>query len=487
MIEKYKHMITPVILCGGSGTRLWPLSRKSFPKQFVPIIGEKSLYQLTLERCAGFGGDVMTVASRDHKFMVAEAMDDESVKGAVILEPMGRNTAAAMALAALYNLEKGDGDGLQLFCPADHFVPDTKGFVGTIHQGVAAAKSGAIVTFGVVPSFPSTAYGYIKCGAGRDDGGMDVVRFIEKPDAQAAQALLLEGDVLWNAGIFLATSKVIIAALELHAPDILSACKAAMAHPKQKMSGDDGVMIEPEEMAFQACPSNSIDYAVMERHEKKVVVPFKGQWSDVGSWNAVAELTPANDDGNRIEGHGVVQNASNTYISAPHRPVVAVGVKDLLIVDTPDAILVADREHCEFVKDVVVELEKQNYLQALTHRKVSRPWGWYDCVDIGQRFQVKRIGVKPGGTLSLQKHHHRAEHWVVVRGTAEVTRGEDVFLLSENQSTYIPVGEVHRLKNPGKIQLEMIEVQSGTYLGEDDIVRLDDTYGRVEDGDCDDD
>lgn len=473
-------MITPVILCGGTGTRLWPLSRKSLPKQFTPIIGEKSLYQLTLERCAKLSDNIMTVASEGHRFMVLEAMGESGVKGVLILEPVGRNTAAAMALAALHQQEMGNGENLLLFCPADHFVPDLEAFAETIKQGVSAAQSGAIVTFGIVPTFPSTAYGYIQQGQKRATGGFEVVRFIEKPATEKAQELLLGGDVSWNAGIFLATATTIISALKEHAPEILEYCEAAVKAAKKQSANDLGVVIEPGKAAFEQCPSKSIDYAVMETHDNKVVIPFNGQWSDVGSWNAVADLNEPDEDGNRIEGQGLTQNAENTYIRAPHRPVVALGVKDLFIIDTADAVLVAEKGSAEQVRDVVAELEKQGFMQALTHRKVTRPWGWYDCVDIGHRFQVKRIGVKPGASLSLQKHHHRAEHWVVVRGTAEVTCGDDVFLLSENQSTYIPVGEIHRLKNPGKIPLEMIEVQSGTYLGEDDIVRLDDTYGRVE-------
>lgn len=474
-------MITPVILCGGTGTRLWPLSRKSLPKQFAPIVGDKSLYQLTLERCSKLSDEIITVASEDHRFMVLEAMEESGVRGAVILEPMGRNTAAAMALAALKQVEIGAGDDLLLFCPADHFVPDLDAFAETIKRGMPAAQSGAIVTYGIVPTFPSTAYGYIQQGEKRDCGGLEVVRFIEKPEASKAQELLLGGDVSWNAGIFLTTANTIITALKEHASDILENCEAAMKASKKTDAAGLGMLVEPEKNAFARCPSKSIDYAVMETHENKVVVPFYGQWSDVGSWNAVADLTEPDEGGNRIDGQGLAQNSKDTYIHAPHRPVVALGVKDLLIVDTADAVLVAEKGSAEQVRDVVAELESRGFMQALTHRKVTRPWGWYDCVDIGHRFQVKRIGVKPGASLSLQKHHHRAEHWVVVRGTAEVTCGEDVFLLSENQSTYIPVGEIHRLKNPGKIQLEMIEVQSGTYLGEDDIVRLDDTYGRVED------
>ena len=469
--------LTPVILCGGSGTRLWPLSRKSFPKQFVPLVGDKSLLQLTLERVAPLGPEVIAVAAEDHRFLVADTMRLAKAKGTVILEPVPRNTAAAIALASL----QADPEAFLLFCPADHYIPDAAAFARTVKEGVSAAENGAIVTFGVVPTFPSTAYGYIRQGALRPDGALQVRTFIEKPDAAAAQQLLLEGDTLWNAGIFLARARFMIEALEEHAPDILAACRSAMkaARREDPANAPGTSFLRPEPAAFTGCRSQSIDYAVMEPHEQVAVLPFRGQWSDVGSWNAVADLTPADAQDNRVDGHGLVHNARNTFIHAPHRPVVALGTEDLLIIDTPDAVLVANRACAEQVKDVVASLEKSNASQAAFHRKVVRPWGWYDSVDAGERFQVKRIGVKPGASLSLQKHHHRAEHWIVVRGTAEVTRGAETFLLSENQSTYIPIGEVHRLRNPGKMDLEMIEVQSGAYLGEDDIVRLEDTYGRA--------
>ncbi len=469
--------ITPVILCGGSGTRLWPLSRKSFPKQFVPLIGNKSLLQLTLERVAGLGARVLAVAAEDHRFLVADNLRLAKVQGTVILEPVARNTAAAMALAALHAAP----EEVLLFCPADHHIPDAAAFARTMKEGLTAAGNGMVVTFGVVPSFPSTAYGYIRQGAGRPDGSMQVAQFIEKPDAARAQQLLLQGDVLWNAGIFLAQARFLIEALEQHAPDILQSCRAAMAAARTEQPGAaaPGVLfLRPEQAAFEACRSQSIDYAVMEKHTDVAVLPFRGQWSDVGSWNAVADLAPADAQDNRVQGQGWIHQARNTFIHAPHRPVVALGTQDLLIIDTPDAVLVARRDCAEQVKDVVAQLEQANAAQAAFHRKVTRPWGWYDSVDAGERFQVKRIGVKPGASLSLQKHHHRAEHWVVVRGTAEVTRGSETFLLSENESTYIPIGEVHRLRNPGKMELEMIEVQSGAYLGEDDIVRLEDSYGR---------
>ena len=473
-------MITPIILCGGSGTRLWPLSRKSFPKQFVPLIEDKSLFQLTLERVAGLNNHVITLAAEEHRFMVTEAQQRASVEGALILEPVGRNTAPAMALAALQSGLK-DEDALLLFCPADHHIPDHKAFAQTIEKGIQAAQDGAIVTFGIVPSFPSTAYGYIQQGASRDEHSFDVVRFIEKPDEAKAQELLLKGDVLWNAGIFLLKASTLLDALRQHAPEILSACQQAMAARDQEEAPSGHAFIRPAPDAFSQAPAISIDYAVMEHHDNRAVLPFDGQWSDVGSWNVIANLTPKDEKKNRIEGQGLTHRCENTFIHGPHRPVVALGTKDLFIIDTPDAVLVCDQGHAEQVRDVVAELEEKDYAQAVTHRKVARPWGWYDSVDVGDRFQVKRIGVKPGASLSLQKHHHRAEHWVVVKGTAEVTRGEDVFLLSENQSTYIPIGQVHRLSNPGKVELEMIEVQSGLYLGEDDIVRLDDTYGRVRD------
>jgi mannose-1-phosphate guanylyltransferase/mannose-6-phosphate isomerase len=473
--------IVSVILCGGSGTRLWPLSRKSYPKQFVPLIGSKSLLLLTTERLAlvSSGKPLLCVAAEDHRFLVADDLKAAGMGGDLLLEPAGRNTAAAMALAALHANAR-EADPLMLFCPADHHIPDAAAFAAMVQQGVPAAASGAIVTFGVVPSFPSTAYGYIQQGGARADGSRAVARFIEKPQADAAQALLLQGNVLWNAGIFLARASVLLAALGAHAADILASCQAAMTGAATETPPGNGThFIRPQKDAFLACRSQSIDYAVMEHHTDVAVVPFVGQWSDVGSWNAVADLTPADEQGNRIDGQGHTLAARNTYIHAPGRTVVALGTQDLLIIDTPDALLVANRDHAEQVKDVVAHLENAQLPQATLHRRVARPWGWYDSIDMGERFQVKRIGVKPGASLSLQKHHHRAEHWIVVQGTAEVTNGDKVFLLSENQSTYIPIGAVHRLHNPGKLELEMIEVQSGSYLGEDDIVRLEDTYGRA--------
>ena len=467
-------MIQPVILCGGSGTRLWPLSRKAFPKQFVPLLNNKSLLHLTLERVGQLGGQavgkVICVAADEHRFLVTEAMQVAKVSGTVILEPAARNTAAAMALAAL----AVPPEQLLLFCPADHHIPNAQAFAAMVEQGLTAAELSAIVTFGVVPSFPSTAYGYIQQGQRRPDGSHAVARFIEKPTADKAQALILQGDVLWNAGIFLCRADALLNALHQHAPDILVHCQQAMAGATH-----DQDFIRPEPHAFTACRSESIDFAVMEHHADVAVVPFSGAWSDVGSWNAVAELSQPDAQGNRTQGQAYTLHAHNTFVHAPHRPVVALGTQDLLIVDTPDAVLVVAASHAELVKDVVNHLTQQGVAQASAHRHTARPWGAYDSVDAGERFQVKRIIVKPGAQLSLQMHHHRAEHWIVVKGTAEVTCGEKTFLLTENQSTYIPLGTVHRLKNPGKTLLELIEVQSGSYLGEDDIVRFEDVYGRV--------
>jgi mannose-1-phosphate guanylyltransferase/mannose-6-phosphate isomerase len=461
--------IIPVILCGGSGTRLWPLSRKSFPKQFVPLIEGKSLLQLTLERVALLSTDVICVASEEHRFLVAQAMQAADVHGTVLLEPVARNTAAAMAIAAL----AAKPDALLLFCPSDHHIPDANAFADVVQTACPAAQAGAIVTFGISPSFPSTAYGYIRQGAARPDGSYTVEGFTEKPALDKAQALLLTGSALWNGGIFLCNAATLLGALEQYAPDILQSCRQAMAGAAQ-----DGQFVRPQTAAFAACRSESIDYAVMEHHRNVAVMPFTSGWSDVGSWNAVAELSAPDGQGNRIHGLGLVMDAHNTFVHAPHRPVVALGTHDLLIVDTPDALLVAHSSQVEQVKQVVARLDADKVAQSAQHRKVARPWGTYDSVDVGERHQVKRISVRPGAKLSLQMHHHRAEHWIVVKGTALVTRGDEQVLLTENQSTYIPLGVTHRLENPGKTDLEIIEVQSGSYLGEDDIVRFEDTYGR---------
>jgi mannose-1-phosphate guanylyltransferase / mannose-6-phosphate isomerase len=469
--------IKSFILCGGSGTRLWPLSRESFPKQFVPLIDGLSLLDLTIDRVKGLGAPVC-ITNEEHRFFVQDSLKNRSLAldQSIILEPIGRNTAAAMSVAAL--MPSVLPQDLLLFLPADHFVPDVATFIKTMRSGITAAEAGYIVTFGIQPSFPSTAYGYIQQGgplrsSGAELNAFSVERFVEKPAFDKAQEMLLSGSFLWNAGIFLCQASTLIDALGQYAPDILNSCRVAMNSAKL-----DGNFIRPQAAAFSACRAESIDYAVMEHFEKVAVIPFMGAWSDVGSWNAVAALSPSDDAGNRINGQGLAIQSTNTYINAPHRPVVALGTTDLVIVDTQDAVLVASSNKVEEVKNVVAQLKKDGASQAVMHRRVARPWGWYDSIDMGERFQVKRIAVKPGASLSLQMHHHRAEHWIVVKGTAKVTNGEDVFLLEENQSTYIPIGAKHRLENPGKTDLEMIEVQSGGYLGEDDIVRFEDTYGR---------
>jgi mannose-1-phosphate guanylyltransferase / mannose-6-phosphate isomerase len=471
--------IKPIILCGGSGTRLWPLSRESFPKQFVPLIDGKSLFELTLNRVKQLGSPIC-ISNEEHRFFVQDLINTNTQldcsSSAILLEPIGRNTAAAMASAV--SMPSVSPSDLLLFLPSDHFIPEVENFTTTIKSGVIAAENGYIVTFGIQPSFPSAAYGYIKQGdilnfSNAELNIYTVSSFEEKPTHDKAQEMILSGSFLWNAGIFLCTASTLVKALSQHAPDILSSCTLAMASAEV-----DGHFVRPNKEAFLACRSESIDYAVMEHFDKVAVVPFKGAWSDVGSWNAVAALTPEDQSGNRISGQGIAVQSNNTYINAPHRPVIALGTSDLVIVDTPDAVLVASVDKVEQVKDVVASLKKAGQTQAVTHRKVARPWGWYDSIDMGERFQVKRIAVKPGASLSLQMHHHRAEHWIVVKGTAKVTNGDQVFLLEENQSTYIPIGAKHRLENPGKTDLEMIEVQSGGYLGEDDIVRFEDTYGR---------
>lgn len=466
-------MILPVILCGGSGKRLWPVSRKSLPKQFVPLINGRSLLELTMERLAeintGNNRKLFAVAAEEHRFLIRDAASAASVSGPIILEPVPRNTTAAMAVAALHV----SPETLLLFCPADHHIPDDKEFCDMVRSAAVTAIDNSIVTFGVTPSFPSTAYGYIEKSDARGDGSFNVRQFIEKPDYQTASALMLKGDFYWNAGIFLCKAEVLLEELRIHAADILDICQKSMQEAK-----DDSIFLRPNASIFSTCRSESIDYTVMERSANVVMVPFTGVWSDVGSWNAVADLTPADQDGNRLVGHCHTVDSTDTFIHAPHRPVVAIGTNNLLIVDTQDALLVVDRNHAEKVKIAVQRLEGLQAPQADHHRKVSRPWGWYDCVDSGDRFTVKRILVRPGASLSLQRHHHRAEHWVVVKGTAEVICGAEKFLLTENQSTYISIGQLHRLSNPGMIDLEMIEVQSGSYLAEDDIVRVEDEYGR---------
>lgn len=466
-------MIQPVVLCGGSGTRLWPVSRKAFPKQFVELVASKSLLALTLERVAPLldAGGLVCVGAEEHQFMLRDAVRAVG-RATLILEPCARNTAAAMVLAAL---QADEPDRLQLFCPADHHIPDGEAFAAMVRSGVAAAEGGSIVVFGVVPTHPSTAYGYIERAGPHEHGGHRVARFVEKPDAPRAQALIAGADVLWNAGIFLCRPRILLQAVGRQAPGILAACREAM---ERALRQDD--TIRPDAAAMRNCASQSIDVAVMERHDDLVVLPFRGAWSDVGSWNAVAELGTPDEHGNRAEGQGTfVGSVSGNYIHAPYRRVVALGTSNLIIIDTPDAVLVADRSAAEQVKGVVDQLERGGSPEATSHRKVLRPWGYFDSVERGPGFQVKRLHIDPLAAISLQLHHHRCEHWTMVRGTAEVTLGTRTFMLAEHQSIDIPVGTLHRLCNPGATPIEVIEVQSGDYLGEDDIVRFDDVYGRT--------
>ena len=473
-------MIIPVILCGGSGTRLWPLSRKSFPKQFVFLIDDESLLQLTLERVRDLHGQVITVAAEDHRFLVIDALQRAGTTGPILLEPAGRNTAPAMGLAAQYALHELPADAVLLFCPADHHIPDREAFVTTVRQGVPAAQAGAVVTFGVPPASPAAAYGYVVPGPRRDAHSFTVKQFVEKPDPTRAQELVLKDTVFWNTGIFLTRVDTLRRALARHAQDILTSVETAMDAAQRETLPNGFELIRPDPTVFTACRSQSIDYAVMEHHDDVVVVPFPGRWSDVGSWQAVAEMTPPDAARNRLTGKGVVHRAENTFIYAPHHPVVAVGTRDLMIVDTPEAVLVAHSDEMGADEGTRSGSWKEAWNgHGAPHRRIPRPWGWTNTLDTGDGFQVKRIGVKPGAALSLQKHRHRAEHWVSIKGVAEVTRGEDTFLLHENQSTYIPVGVSHRLRNIGTTELIIIEVQTGDYLSEDDIERFEDLYGRA--------
>ena len=473
MIEVHKRDIFPIILCGGSGTRLWPLSRQDYPKQFVPLINGKSLLQLTFERLQSFSC-IIAIGAESQRFLVEEATHTVNCDIQQILEPTGRDTAPAMALGALAG---SDNDDLLLFCPADHYIPDTNAFLNMVEQAIPAAEEGKIVTFGVMPHAPSTAYGYIEMGEKLENGCFKSLGFREKPVIERATEFLASGKYVWNAGIFLVRRDILINELATFEPDMLTACMRAM-----EKAVPDGRFKRPDAVEFAQASAKSIDYAVMEKAENVVVFPFTGSWSDVGSWNALADMNVADNNKNSFGGTtGKIKtiNTKNTFVHAEgHRLVVTVGVHDLIVVDTPDAVLISARDHVEDVKKAVAHLINDGRPQAVAHRKVARPWGAYDSIEVGERYQVKRITVKPGAKLSLQHHHHRAEHWIVVKGTASVTCDDRTFLLRENESTYIPLGAVHRMENPGKIPLELIEVQSGSYLGEDDIVRLDDDYGR---------
>lgn len=464
--------LLPVILSGGSGTRLWPLSRESYPKQFLPLTGDLTMLQATWHRVAPIAGRApLVVANEEHRFVAAEQLQQVGAQPqAIVLEPVGRNTAPAIAIAAMEATRDGD-DAILLVLPSDHVISDEETFQRVVKQAMPAAISGKLVTFGIVPDGPETGYGYIKAANG--DEIRPVERFVEKPDLSTAQAYVASGEYFWNSGMFLFKASRYLAELQKFNPAILDASRIAWQRARR-----DADFVRLDKESFAAVPSDSIDYAVMEKTAEGALVPLDAGWSDVGSWTALRDVSPQDADGNAHHGDVIAIDCHNTYAYGD-RLIALVGLDDVIVVETPDAVLVGKGERMQEVKEVVARIKRDKRSEATWHRKVYRPWGAYDSIDNGDRFQVKRISVKPGATLSLQMHHHRAEHWIVVSGTAEVTRGDEVILLTENQSTYIPLGVTHRLKNPGKLPLELIEVQSGSYLGEDDIVRFEDTYGRA--------
>lgn len=475
-------MIIPVILAGGSGTRLWPMSRELYPKQLLPLAGELSMLQETVKRLQGLNEPLNTiiVCTENHRFMVAEQLRELDKSASILIEPMGRDTAPAVAVAALEALEcSSEGDPILLVLPADHVIGNEKAFHKVVEEGANHAQKGNLITFGIIPDGPETGYGYIKKGspfsANNDVAAYEVERFVEKPDFQTAQQYVASGD-LWNSGMFMFKASRYLEELEKFAPEMLEHAQEAY---HKKTTDLDFVRLEKE--AFVQCPSNSIDYAVMEKTSNAVVIPLDCKWSDVGSWSALWEIGNRDENGNVLHGNVMTQEVHNCYVNASDRLVAVVGVDDHVVVETSDAVLVAHRNKAQDVKGIVERLKADNRDEATVHRRVYRPWGSYECVDCSERFQVKRIVVNPGARLSLQMHYHRAEHWVVVKGTAHVTNGDEKIMLSENQSTYIPIGVKHRLENPGNIPLEIIEVQSGSYLGEDDIERFDDVYGRKDD------
>ena len=469
-------MLHPVILSGGSGSRLWPLSRQNLPKQFLALIGDHSLFQETVLRANALGNaqPPVTVCSEDHRFMVGEQLQAVGVaSGGILLEPIARNTAPAIALAALH-LATTDTDATMLVLPADHLIEDEASFRNAVDAAAALAEQGWLVTFGIQPDYAEVGYGYIARGDALADAGYRVARFVEKPDLATAQGYVEDGSYAWNSGMFLFKAQRYLDELQRYAPKIFDAASAAFASAQSDLD-----FIRVDQDAFAASPSDSIDYAVMEHTDRAAVVPVSCGWSDIGSWSSLWSVAERDAEGNRHEGDVISIDTRNSLVRASERRMIAtIGVEDLVIVDTPDATLVARKDRVQDVKRIVDQLKAAGRQEHLFHRKVYRPWGNYDSIDAGDRFQVKRIVVKPGGVLSLQKHSQRAEHWIVVSGVAEVTCDDKVFDLHENQSTYIPLGSVHRLRNRGTEPVELIEVQSGRYLGEDDIVRLEDVYGR---------
>jgi len=474
--------ITPVILSGGSGTRLWPLSRQLNPKQFLKLTGERTMLQQTFWRLRGLPcRSPIAVCNEEHRFLAGEQMLEMGIKNfPIILEPSPRNTAPAIALAAIHALTQGLGedkgdDPTLLVLPADHVIADEEAFRKAVMKALPAAIDGRLVTFGIVPEKPETGYGYIEKGKEHEENPdiYEVAFFREKPDEETARGYIGSGKYYWNSGIFLFRAETYLEELKRHASKVYEACTKAMQKTEKDL---DFIRVEPE--AFELSPSISIDYAVMERTDLASVVPLDAGWSDVGSWSALWEVCEKNTENNSIVGDVKAMSTENCLIRAENRLVATIGVKDLAVVETKDAVLVAHKDHVQKVKDLVGEIRQNGRHEHLNQREVFRPWGSYDSLETGERFQVKRIRVKPGAGLSLQMHHHRAEHWIVVKGSAKVTIDGETIFLTENESTFIPVGKPHRLENPGKIPLDLIEVQSGSYLGEDDIVRLEDSYGR---------
>lgn len=470
-------MLVPVILAGGVGSRLWPLSRQAYPKQFIPLLNGKSLFVQSLERVANLAQceAPIVIGNEQHRFILREQCKQSCWSDIdIILEPSFKGTAAAVALAAMQSLAKYDEDVLLLVLSSDHVIDNQMGFNQSVEQAVLAAQKGKVVTFGVKPTRPETGYGYICKGKALAEG-FEIASFVEKPNLNKAQQYVKDNHYLWNSGMFLFSASTFLQELLLHDAALYQAIKSAF-----RSSTVDGQYIRPNKEAFEQVIPDSIDYAVMEKTSNGAVVSLQSAWSDVGSWDALMALYEKNQDGNVCVGDVVAQNTRNCLIQSTSRLVTAVGVSNLIIVETSDSVLILDRNDAQNIKTVVETLKTAKRKEVTWHRRVSRPWGAFESIDSGERFQVKHITVSIGGCLSLQRHHHRSEHWVVVKGTARVTRGDEIFLLSENQSTYIPVGTNHRLENVGKIPLEIIEVQSGAYLGEDDIIRLDDQYGRTE-------
>lgn len=468
--------VCPVVLSGGSGSRLWPLSRTLLPKQLLPLLGRETMIQQTIQRLKGIPGigPAVLVCNQEHRFLVAEQVREIAAEvSAIFLEPIGRNTAPAVAIAALH-LEALNHDGVMLVLPADHSIADVAAFHAAVAVAASAAEAGGLVTFGIKPTGPETGFGYI-C-AGEDIAGTAarrVVAFVEKPDAERAAAFVASGDYYWNSGMFAFRPAVFLAELEKFQPDILAAARQALAGMQRDLD-----FCRLDEPPLAACPAKSIDYAVMEKTDKAVVVPVSMEWSDIGSWTSLWAQTARDEEGNAVLGDVLAMDVKNSYLRAESRMLAVLGVEDLIVVETADAVLVTHRDRAQDVKQLVAAMGRDGRSEVAAHQRVYRPWGWYEGVDAAERFQVKRIMVKPGGRLSLQMHHHRAEHWIVVSGTARVTRGGEAVLVSENESTFIPLGTSHRLENPGRIPLHLIEVQSGSYLGEDDIVRLQDDYRR---------